>query len=145
MRRLCIRFKRAKRPFMSEDKQSFEAGCHCGTVRFRFVTSVPVTVTDCNCSLCAMTGYQHVFIPLKDLEFLNGRDDLTSYKFGTRTADHLFCAICGIKPLYRPRSHPNHWSVNARCVNDLEVNETVAFDGRNWESNIDGLHNNLSD
>ena len=122
-----------------------QGACHCGAVKFSFTAPAVVTVTDCNCSLCAMTAYQHVFVEDADLTFEQGRDHLTSYRFGTLTADHLFCRTCGIKPLYRPRSHPGAWSVNARCVPSLEVGERIAFDGQNWERSIDGLHDALDD
>ena len=45
-----------------------------------------------------------------------GEDALTTYTFNTGTAKHLFCATCGIKPFYVPRSHPDGFSVNARCI-----------------------------
>lgn len=124
---------------------TYQGQCHCAAVRFEFEAPESVDVTDCNCSLCAMTGYQHVFIDLVDLRFLSGRDALVSYQFGSKTADHLFCGVCGIKPLYRPRSHPDMWSVNARCVSGLTVARTVAFDGLNWDQNIQSLHAALDD
>ena len=34
----------------------------------------------------------------------------------TGTAEHLFCATCGIKSFYLPRSHPDGISVNAHCL-----------------------------
>ena len=125
--------------------QVFQGACHCGAVRFEFDAEAPVTVTDCNCSLCAMTGYEHVFVEEARLRFVSGRDHLASYRFGTRTAEHLFCRTCGIKPLYRPRSHPDAWSVNARCVEGLQVDRRVPFDGRNWEASIAGLREELGE
>lgn len=121
----------------------YQGHCHCGAVRFEFDAPDAVEVTDCNCSLCAMTGYEHVFVEAADLRFLSGRDALTSYKFGSMTADHLFCGTCGIKPLYRPRSHPNGWSVNARCVDGLTIARRIAFDGQNWDDSIGGLRDDL--
>ena len=43
---------------------------------------------------------------------------LTSYRFGTGAADHLFCRNCGVKSFYQPRSHPDAWSVNANCLDE---------------------------
>lgn len=88
-----------------------------------------------------MTGYQHVFIAEKDVRFIQGKENLSLYTFGTHTAQHYFCTTCGIKPLYRPRSHPNMWSINLRCVqgNTLTTTKTILFDGENWEDNIKGL------
>ena len=58
--------------------------------------------------------------------------------FNTRVAKHLFCAECGIKGFYRPRSNPDGWSVNARCLDSTDGFELVieAFDGRNWETSM---------
>ena len=64
-----------------------------------------------------------------------GEDRLTSYRFGTGAANHLFCAVCGVKSFYQPRSHPDAWSVNLNALDDasgLAITVT-AFDGRNWE------------
>lgn len=124
---------------------SWRGGCHCGAVTFEFNAPEAVDVTDCNCSLCAMTGYEHVFVDEADLRIVSGRDALVSYRFGTKTAEHLFCGTCGIKPLYRPRSHPGSWSVNARCVEGLTVARRVAFNGRHWEASIAGLREALDE
>jgi len=116
-------------------------GCHCGAVRFQFEAPKAVDVTDCDCSLCAMTGYEHVFVPQADLRFLSGEDQLTEYRFNTGQAVHMFCQTCGIKPLYRPRSHPEAWSVNLRCVDagTLSIAKRIPFEGSEWEANIDAL------
>jgi hypothetical protein len=56
-------------------------------------------------------------------------------------AKHLFCSECGVKAFYRPRSNPDGWSVNARCldsVDGLDLRIEV-FDGQNWEANAAGL------
>ena len=36
-------------------------GCHCGRVRFEIEAPAKFEVGDCNCSMCARTGYQHLF------------------------------------------------------------------------------------
>jgi hypothetical protein len=115
--------------------------CHCGAVRFEFDAPAEIDVTDCNCSMCDMTGYVHVFIPKGNLRFLAGEDQLTEYRFNSGQAVHMFCRTCGIKPLYLPRSHPEAWSVNLRCVRSgtLNINKRIAFDGRDWEGNIEDL------
>jgi hypothetical protein len=111
-------------------------GCHCGAVRFTASVAQAVDVLDCNCSICAMTGYLHLIVPHSDFELLAGEDALRSYRFGTGAAEHLFCGTCGIKSFYQPRSHPEAWSVNFRALDEghgLDARHR-AFDGRNWES-----------
>lgn len=118
------------------DHVTINGGCHCGAVRFGFKAPAQVELLDCNCSMCSRTGFLHLIVPHDDLTLEKGADALTSYRFGTGTAEHLFCCHCGIKSFYQPRSHPNAWSVNWHCLDDghsLEATVT-AFDGRNWEA-----------
>ena len=93
----------------------------------------PVPALACNCSVCSMTGFLHVMVPHDQFELLTGRDALTSYRFGTGAADHLFCSNCGVKSFYQPRSHPDAWSMNANCLDEAPELAVEAFDGRNWE------------
>jgi hypothetical protein len=60
---------------------------------------------------------------------------LTTYTFNTGTAKHHFCATCGVKSFYVPRSHPDGFSVNARCIDSPTVTgmKISHVDGRNWE------------
>jgi hypothetical protein len=109
-------------------------GCHCGAVRFTAkLPDPPVAALDCNCSICSMTGFLHVMVPHGDFELVTGRDALTSYRFGTGAAEHLFCSTCGVKSFYQPRSHPDSWSLNANCFDQPVELAVETFDGRHWE------------
>lgn len=112
-----------------------EGGCHCGTVRFAAETPRQVTVLDCNCSICTRTGFRHLIVPHEDFRLLRGSEALTSYRFGTGAAEHLFCSICGVKSFYQPRSHPQAWSINLNALDDPSGLDLAfqSFDGRNWE------------
>ena len=80
-----------------------------------------------------MSGFIHIIVPHGDFTLESGGDLLTSYRFGTGAAEHLFCGRCGVKSFYQPRSHPEAWSVNASCL-DAPVELLVDFfDGENWE------------
>ena len=72
-------------------------------------------------------------VPHGDFTLERGEEALTSYRFGTGAANHLFCSVCGIKSFYQPRSHPDAWSVNANCLDDCPELAIETFDGRNWE------------
>jgi hypothetical protein len=110
-------------------------GCHCGRVRFEVSAPARPEVLDCNCSMCRKLGFLHLIVSKSDFTLLSGEDALTTYRFNTGAARHLFCATCGIKAFYVPRSHPDGYSVNARCLDDGTVEALVVqpFDGRNWE------------
>jgi hypothetical protein len=112
-----------------------QGGCHCKKVRFEAEVPEAVSVLDCNCSICAATGFLHLIVPHEDFRLLSGGEALTSYRFGTGAANHLFCSLCGIKSFYQPRSHPGAWSVNLNALDDPSALAVTIerFDGRNWE------------
>ena len=111
-------------------------GCHCGAVRFSaHVDSAPEALA-CNCSMCRHTSFLHLIVPHADFTLEPGSAGLTAYRFGSGMAEHLFCATCGVKSFYQPRSHPEAWSVN---LHSLDKGHGLAviirdFDGRNWDA-----------
>jgi hypothetical protein len=111
-------------------------GCHCGAVRFEVLAPAVLAVVDCNCSMCRKSGYLHLIVEKARFRLLSGAEMLTTYRFNTGTAQHLFCKVCGLKSFYVPRSHPDGYSVNVRCLDPATVKgmEINAFDGANWEA-----------
>ena len=125
---------------MSQEAFAWRSGgCHCGAVRFEAKLPAKVAAQSCNCSICVMTGFVHVIVPEARFRLVQGSGDLTTYTFNTGVARHLFCARCGVKSFYRPRSNPDGWSVNARCLDEADGLEIEAFDGQNWEANAPAL------
>jgi hypothetical protein len=116
-------------------------GCHCRAVRFEVGLGERVEAQDCNCSICAMSGFIHVIVPESRFRLLSGGDALTAYSFNTHTARHLFCRTCGVKSFYRPRSNPDGWSVNAKCLDDTSglTIEVKPFDGAHFEAHAGDL------
>ena len=112
-------------------------GCHCGHVRFDAYVGDAVELLDCNCSICAMTGYLHLVVPEAKFLLTEGARDTSTYRFGSGSARHIFCRHCGVKSFYRPRSHPDAVSVNWRCLDadqPLPAAAVRPFDGQNWEA-----------
>ncbi len=112
-----------------------KGGCHCGAVRFEVMAADDIEVSECTCSICRMTGYLHLIVPADRFRLTQGADKITTYSFNTGTAKHHFCSACGVKSFYVPRSHPDGFSVNARCLDDGEVHamRVDVFDGAHWE------------
>ena len=110
--------------------------CHCRRVLFEVDAPAVLPVIECNCSICRMTGFQHLIVPATRFRLLQGADALTEYTFNTGTAHHLFCRHCGIKSFYVPRSHPDGFSVNARCLDPETVErlDVTAFDDADREA-----------
>mmetsp|Transcript_17290 Transcript_17290/g.67258 ORF Transcript_17290/g.67258 Transcript_17290/m.67258 type:complete len:153 (+) Transcript_17290:39-497(+) len=136
----------------TENPQVWQGGCHCKAVRFDVAARLRgqgelVDILDCNCSICNMKGYLHLQVEKKDFNLLQGKDRLSTYTFGTHTAEHWFCSVCGVQSFYKPRSHPQGISVNVRCLDeycsggqlDPSTLPIVKHDGTNWEQSLDTL------
>jgi hypothetical protein len=134
--------KSVERHGSREMLQTYEGGCHCGRVRFRIrVDLEQCTVGECNCSICTKKGILHIGVTPGQFDLLSGRDDLATYRFNTGIAQHTFCRHCGIHAFYVPRSDPENFSVNARCLDDfdpVQMRPRRFFDGRNWEDAFAG-------
>lgn len=123
------------------DLKTHSGGCHCGAVHFEFDAPASLTVHACNCSICEMTGFQHIIVPGSRFRLLKGKEALSTYTFNTGVAKHLFCPVCGVKSYYVPRSNPDGFSINWRCVDQSTFCDISLepFDGQNWEQHADSL------
>jgi hypothetical protein len=81
-----------------------------------------------------MAGFLHLVVPVGDFTLVAGQSVLTTYRFLTKTAEHTFCSVCGIKSFYVPRADPFSRTVNARCLDLGAGNDAIVipFDGRRW-------------
>jgi len=129
---------------MIDEYVTHSGGCHCGAVAFEVEAPAKIVASDCNCSICRMSGYLHLIVPRSRFHLLQGADALTEYKFNTGTARHLFCGRCGVKSFYVPRSNPDGYSVNVRCLDSATIEhvEVQLFDDNDRpssEAKIRGL------
>jgi len=113
---------------------NYKGGCHCGAIQFEVEASEVIECKDCNCSICSKSGYLHLIVPKSKFKLLQGESNLTTYTFGTAVAKHRFCKICGVKSFYIPRSNPDGYDVNVRCL-EPQPRELIieTFDGKHWE------------
>lgn len=118
-----------------------KGGCHCGRVRFEVEAPAELEVSECNCSICRMSGYLHLIVRKDNFRLVRGGNAIATYQFNTGVAKHIFCKNCGVKSFYIPRSNPDGYSVNVRCLDSGTVTSlrVGTFDGRNWEENAHTL------
>jgi hypothetical protein len=118
---------------------TYRGGCHCGRTRFE-ITPLDgrelTRVSECNCSICASSGFLHWRIEPDELRMQTPWANLSTYIWGSGRARHYFCPVCGVAPLRNPRSDPSKVSVNARCIEgvDLAKLQFEHFDGQHWEA-----------
>jgi len=118
----------------------YHTRCHCGAVEATVEAANHIEAIYCDCSICEKTGGLHLLVSADQFELLSNPDAMSCYTFNSGIAQHYFCKTCGVKPFYVPRSHPDGYSVNARCLEPQPASMTVAnFDGKNWELNIDSI------
>lgn len=88
-----------------------------------------------------MKGFLGLIVASEDFELLAGEGALETYRFNTGTAAHRFCRTCGVHPFSRPRSHPDGFDVNVRCLEEWRPEDwhIEAFDGHNWEESVDRI------
>ncbi len=118
-----------------------KGGCHCGSVQFEIEAPADIHASRCNCGICNMSGFLHLFVSRDKFHLLEGEDAITTYTFNTGVAQHHFCKHCGVKSFYVPRSHPDGLSINVNCLDPATIAsvEETPFDGRNWEQNVSEL------
>ncbi len=97
-------------------------GCHCRNVRFTLDwTPEPdrIPARACTCSFCVKHGGVWTACPTGALRVHVGdQTRLSTYTFGTKTAEFLVCTSCGVTPVVTSRIDGNLYAVVS--VNALE-------------------------
>jgi hypothetical protein len=100
--------------------ETYRGSCHCGRTRFEVDLDLD-HVRVCDCSICVRRGALAHRVQDSKLRLLTPLEDLSLYQWHTKTAKDYFCPVCGILPFRRPRTAPELWTVNVRCLEDVDV------------------------
>jgi hypothetical protein len=111
--------------------KTYNASCHCGSVRFKLTSEEIASGRRCNCSICIRKGVvmSSSYFRGSDVE-VEGSEHLARYQFGDRDMNHLFCRTCGISPFstvasvpadYGGPARPGDYRINLGCVDDVDV------------------------
>jgi hypothetical protein len=118
--RICSTFIALGAPEATPVKQTYQGSCHCGRVRFEIDADLDY-VREGNCSICRRRGALIHRVEQPCFRLLTALDDLALYTFHTHTARDYFCPICGILPFRRPRTAPDKWAINVRCLDGVDL------------------------
>jgi hypothetical protein len=98
--------------------------CHCGAVEIEIPWDGEFhKLRRCDCSYCRRRWAVVASVRVEDLKVLKGEDKLSLYVWGTGTARHYFCSICGIYTHHRRRSLPTEYGVNIANFPNVNVRE----------------------
>ncbi|GAA4024118.1 GFA family protein [Sphingomonas swuensis] len=111
------------------------ATCHCGRATLR-LAGRPEYVSQCNCSLCAKTGFRGIYYPSGKVAITGEFDSYVREDIGEPFLRNLRCRTCGVATHWEPLTPPPHerMGINARLIDpallkDIEVRDV---DGASW-------------
>jgi hypothetical protein len=107
-------------PTEVEEMTRYTGSCHCGAIRFEIDTEL-TELTMCDCSLCSKKNALMCTAHENDFKLVAGEDKLSVYTWNSGVARHFFCSVCGIYPFHKKRSMPDHFGINARCLDNFDI------------------------
>jgi hypothetical protein len=76
--------------------------CHCGNTQFE-VSEAAAGVTRCTCSFCSKSGALWAYYKPAQFRLTSPPENVATYRWGSRTVQHHFCANCGCHTPIRNR------------------------------------------
>ncbi|GAW15267.1 hypothetical protein ANO14919_046760 [Xylariales sp. No.14919] len=110
---------------------TYEAGCHCGYIKFAFSLSPGLdehVVLSCNCSACSRFGYLLVYPDAKDVIWHNNsRERCVNYQFNTKKKDQMFCPKCGasLGIDFREVFTPHRYGISCRTIYGVDLDKLI--------------------
>jgi hypothetical protein len=75
-------------PNPTPELKTYKGNCHCGTFRFSIKIPEPISVAECDCSICSKKAYKWVFPRGDSFAVEKGEGSLKSYEFANCSMLH---------------------------------------------------------
>lgn len=134
---------------MAGSEQQFtmiRGSCHCGNIRFVLrwpASESQIPARSCECTFCqkhagAWTSHRASVLAID----IDDQSQISTYRFGTETADFNICSRCGVAPFVLCEIDENLYAVvNVNTFDDmggLSFSESASnFDGEDTESRLE--------
>jgi len=108
---------------MAASKRKYFGGCHCGAVRWEADLDLSAGYGKCNCTICHKSSYCGMILKPGEHRVLSGEDSLSVYTFNSKSCQHLFCKVCGVKSFSRgdlPGILGEYVTINVACLDGRE-------------------------
>lgn len=125
---------------------SIHGSCHCGNIRFvlrwpKSESEVPVRM--CGCTFCqkhagAWTSHRSAVLAVE----VRDQSLVSTYRFGTKTADFYVCSVCGVTPFVLSEIDDDRYAVvNINTFDDADdlsfSSSATDFDGEDTGSRLE--------
>ena len=119
--------------------------CHCGNISFVLdwrPEPAEIPARACTCSFCTKHGGVWTSCPSGSLRVaVKDRSRLSTYAFGTRTAEFHVCANCGIVPVVTSRLDGREYAVvSVNAFDGVEPSllrrSPISFDGEDQATRL---------
>ncbi|MEQ8408781.1 MAG: aldehyde-activating protein [Gammaproteobacteria bacterium] len=111
---------------------SLQGSCHCGAVTIT-LDFQPVSITECNCSVCRRYGARWVHGTRRNVRVDAQPDALQFYCWGDKSIEFYHCRHCGCLTHYESteKTEESRISLNTRMCDPTTVSELRVrlFDG----------------
>jgi hypothetical protein len=119
-------------------KKTYDASCHCGSVRIEADVDLEQPSFRCNCSICRRTRFWVAVAKPEGFRLLAGEGEMTEYLFNRKKNQHFFCKRCGVRAFGVGNDTPigKMYGVNIGCLEGVTEEQLARIP----ITRVDGMH-----